>query len=199
MDMKTRLLSAGAILALSAGVAGASTTFSGSFSVDANDGYGLEIETYASTYNIDLELDLGESETFGLFWIWTDESDVGSDDYVAQPIEVAFDFTNPASTGSVDGDTDGHTAGLFGRVQWGSVEWDGVETFSFGDGGAFTVELSDAVFNTGRLWGLNEGEGYGALVEATVTYTVAPVPLPAAGGMLLAGLGALAAFRRRKA
>jgi hypothetical protein len=41
----------------------------------------------------------------------------------------------------------------------------------------------------------------GAVVNLSVTYTydeaVAPVPLPAAGGLVLAGLGGLALLRRR--
>lgn len=39
----------------------------------------------------------------------------------------------------------------------------------------------------------------GVRANATITYTYSPVPLPAGGGLMIAGLGGLAALRRRRA
>ncbi|MDO5704531.1 MAG: VPLPA-CTERM sorting domain-containing protein, partial [Paracoccus sp. (in: a-proteobacteria)] len=64
----------------------------------------------------------------------------------------------------------------------------------------YTVDLSDTVYGgdfTGISW-FQIASSQGGNVRFD-DISVAPVPLPAAGLMLLAGIGGLAALRRRKA
>lgn len=188
------LLATTAIVALSATGAFA-TTFEGSFTVsgDAFTDPGLVINVDPDYGTGSFDLDVGESITFDLFTIWTDETFVNFDDTIPQSIDVAFNLTSPEA----DGVLDGGSRGFGGIVQFGAVAWDNPLVLEFGNGGEIEFSLSNETFNWG-LFGLGEGEKYGATVQLTAYYTVAPVPLPAAGGLLIAGIGGLAALRRRR-
>jgi len=177
----------------------AAATFTGSWSVNANGtDPGLVVGVTPGAGGGSVDLDVGESVTFDLFHIWTDETHVGLDDLVPKPIAVNVSFTEPVASGVIGGGTVGLSA-VFGIIQTGLVTWSGPLTLGFGpeNSGQLTVALADAVFNTG-FFGLNEGIKHGATVQATLSYDVAPVPLPAALPMLLGALGLTAVAARRR-
>ncbi len=158
---------------------------------------GLVVKTSSSGGGFSTgDLAVGESYTFNLFKIWTNETDVGKDDRAAKPISVAFNFADPVAAGVVGGTTRGVDLVL---AQWGEVNWDGPVTLSFGQGdtGKLTLALSDAIFNKG-LFGLHEGYKHGANISATLTYDAAPIPLPATLPLLLGGLALVGAAARRR-
>lgn len=184
-------------------------TFSGGWTAQANaadPGLVVQLSTAAGAVTT-RDLAVGQSYSFNLFRIWTDEATVnrGEDDQ-PQPIAVSFAFTNPVVSGTTQGQTFGERSGFLGVIQQGRVVWDGPLTLSFGAGntGRMTITLSNGVFNTG-LGSLDEGVTESALVRATLRYDQAPVsspaavPLPATLPLLAAGVGAigLAARRRR--
>lgn len=98
------------------------------------------------------------------------------------------------STPSVEaGQTSGHggVGTILGILSGGFVHWSGPGTINFDDGSTMSFLLDN--FAVG---------GLGTTVTTGVTFnTVSPseVPLPAAGWLLLAGLGGMAAMKRRKA
>lgn len=176
-------------------------------SVSANTGDGLMIKTSLvnGLSNVAFNLNDGQSTTFNFFKIWTDdkESDVGKDDKNPIAISATLDFDNPLDTGAnVSGVTFGGSF-LFGLYQWGEVVWNAPVIVSSG-GISFKVSLSNETFN-GGLFGLNEGECNGAIVQATVTQLCADVPsrVPDSGstiaflGLALASVGIIS--RRRRA
>ena len=174
-------------------------SFSGNWNIDTiNDSDpGLVVKTSASSGSFTTgDLAVGDSYTFSLFKIWTDETDVGNDDRASSPIKVGFGFSDPVTAGAASGSTTGVNALL---TQWGAVSWDGPITLAFGKGdtGRLTLALSDAIFNKG-LFGLNEGYKYGANISATLTYDAAPVPLPATLPLLLGGIALVGAAARRR-
>jgi len=178
------------------------------YSVDANNGDGLLIETSDASPNPFIyNLMLGESQTFGLFNIYTNEGSVNGDDQIARDIFVNFGFLQPDSgTTTVSGETEGRFGGFFTLfAQEGHVSWDGPEIFTYGanSDGQIEVALQDAIFNRGNIFGLNDGENRGATIFATITLlqeaTVSDVPEPhmlAMFGLLLVGVG-FAAQRRK--
>lgn len=139
-------------------------------------------------------LDVGESVTFDLFEIWTNETTVNKDDKATKPISVDFSFSSPEIFGgTVEGDTSGISF-LGGIIQSGQVAWNDPLTLAFGNGGKLGVSLSDEFFNFG-LFGLNPGQAKGATVEATFTLIAESskqVPEPSGLlGLSLLGLGFL--------
>lgn len=184
-----------AIAVAASAVAAAAATFNGTFSLggSAFSDPGLVVNASPTTGSSSFSLNVGQSTTFNLFRIWTDETSVQYDDTIAQSIFASFTLTQPVASGTVSGVTDGN----WGLLQYGTLNWGGPLMLSFGNGGLLSIALSNATFNWG-LFGLTPGMHRGATVTATATYVAAPVPVPAAGALLLGGLGAMALMRRRR-
>ena len=145
-------------------------------------------------------LNEGESETFLFARIGTHENWINDDDLMPMPITAHVDFDNPNITEMIPGETVGF-AGSFHFFQGWSLVWDDVDPIAFGDGGEFSLELTDACYRSGLWLGPDGlfGNAY-ANIFATVTLDRAPSPVPEPATMLLVGSGliGLAAFGRKK-
>lgn len=188
-----------AIAALALAVPGMASalTFTGNYTVSGSalSDPGLVVEVAPNPGTFSFSLDSGQSTTFNIFDIWTNEGSVGSDDRVPQGLAVNFSLLTPTGAGTLGGES--VASGLV--RQYGQVDWSGPLSIALSDGGTLSVALSDATFNWGTF-GLNPGQRNGADVFATFTYTSpSAVPLPAGLGLLIAGMSALgvAGYRRR--
>ena len=143
-------------------------------------------------------LDDGQSFTFSFFDIWTDETHVNPDDTVPQNITATLDFFVPSVDPSIGGNTVG-TSIFYGIIQYGQVTWNGPAIVTIPGDRQFSVTLSDEHFNFG-FFGLNEGEKYGATVEATVEQITSSnaVPETANTAMLFGAALVGVAFMARK-
>jgi hypothetical protein len=196
----------------------AATFFGGSWALKASNKSdpGLIMVTDKAFGSFSKSLDVGQSFEISVLKLWTNEREVNGDDKVKKPFSVAFNFSNLSTSGTAIGDTYG--VSLFGAAQAGKLTWRKPLQLSFGPGGTgkLTVALTDRTFNAGFA-GLDEGKGGAATLKARITYnaepsgalsssllaattpTMAPVPLPAAGLLLLGALGSLGFFARRRA
>lgn len=114
---------------------------------------------------------------------WTVDSGLGSKLF---NVEVTLAFDSPSSdSGSTTGQ--GGVGTIFGVFSGGFVTWNGPGTIDFDDGSqvVFTLESAAVI-------------GKGATTSTGVEFvSTTPIPLPAAGWLLLAGVGGLAAAKRR--
>lgn len=126
----------------------------------------------------------GEFETFDFLTFTGSGGGIANYD-----ITATLTFNAPAV--SATGGGTGSVLLAFGSIVAGSLSWDtGVPTqVGFGGGGLATISFGEGI-------GLFLGNT--VTTSASVTLDVTPVPLPAAGWTLLAGLGAIAAMKRRK-
>jgi hypothetical protein len=184
-------------------------TFVGDYAITSNTGHGLIVNTtkvgdLTSGFTLN---NVGDTFRYGtLFKIWTPEADVGSDDLKTRPISVAFNFTSPngISGGSVTGDTVGEVQ-FWGLKQNGLLGWsnDGIQTFSFGNGGSLQVELDNWLeFGNGFL-GLTDkqrtvGATFTLLSNSTPGAGAGAVPEPATWAMMIAGFGMIGGAMRSR-
>jgi hypothetical protein len=147
-------------------------------------------------------LDDGQSHTFSLFDIWTNEGSLEPDDLAAKPFGVALTFAAPppgGATPTIGGQTVGVSV-LFGFIQVGQLTWNSTNpsVVTVGDY-SYSVALTPGptVSFNGGLFGLIRGRNHGATVYATVTQLDSPVAAPepatlaslAIGGACFAGYG----------
>lgn len=146
-------------------------------------------------------LNEGESERFKLGVIGTHEKKVNRDDRQIRSIEAFLDFDSPELTQSFLANSFGFKKygflGIGGSKGW-EITWEEVLPIAFGNGGLFSLQLEDLVFDTGLgFWNRIDKE---LPLYAKLTLDKAPVvselglfadPVPEPSTMVLFGLGLL--------
>lgn len=196
----------GAALALSlVSAASHATTVKADYTVNLNDTEpGLVVHSANVADNpFSFDLTAGESKTFDLFDIWTNDAFVNyGEDTAPKLISVDFGFLLPkVFDSSIDGTTKGYT-NRPAVSQGGELSWSGPANWFFGPNsdGHLRLSLTHEIFNSG-LFGTSPGETFGATVEATVTLVqdaTSVVPEPGTLGFLGLGVLGLAATARRR-
>ncbi|WP_395623577.1 PEPxxWA-CTERM sorting domain-containing protein [Sphingomonas daechungensis] len=201
--MKRYLLAAATLAAvtLASTPAAASVTIEGDPAGTTVNGYsgpnGLLVSGSGLSYGPFTLANVGSTFTANVLTIGTPETAVNLfEDTTPRQVSVDFSFLNPADAngGLVTGSTTGFITGLFGGCGLftggcGTVDWSDTPTiFSFGNGGSFSLLLSDATFATPGS----------ANVRGTFTLISNSVPEPATWAMMLMGFGAVGFAMRRK-
>jgi hypothetical protein len=142
----------------------------------------------------------GQSQTFDLFKIWTNETSLNLDDLAPKNISVTLTFSSPASIGTVGGTTEAFT--FFGFASQGVVTWNPTPVVVQAPGVTYSIQLSDASFNNGGwdFGSFKPGERYAGTVEATIRQ-ITSVPEPSSfisGSLGTAMLGGVWYLRRRR-
>ncbi len=141
-----------------------------------------------STINFDLA-NIGDSVTMDIYRLVSFDIGLDPDDLIPQVSTATFDF---GALGSVT--IRGTTQGVLGPVP-SALAMFVDDAINIGGGLRILISLADTTFATdgaNYVWG-----GSGAAV-VRVTFTLAEVPVPAAGGAALAGLGGLAFMVRKR-
>ncbi len=150
--------------------------------------YTADILSQPATADFDVR---DEPYEFALFTIGTNEKYVNWDDKVDQAISVSFNFSAPGSvSGNITGESDGHWR-LFAD-DTGSVDWNDPAVFNYGNGGQFTIRLSDVCFGTP-----GSATVYASLNFISESSPVAPVPEPATIFLMGAGLIGVLGYNRK--
>lgn len=129
-------------------------------------------------------LDEGDTYSFYFATIGTNEGWIHNDDLNPGTITAYVDFDNPDLIQSIGGTSVGFSA-YWHFVQGWNLVWNDPVVVNFGNGGQFTIELSDVGYES-WWW---QGPDGSANVYATVTLNAAPVPEPST--ILLMGVGFL--------
>lgn len=134
---------------------------------------------------------VGDTHTTDVLRIGTNESSVDFDDLFLYPVSATFAFSSPmgaggTATGSSSGfirilTSCGLLAGGCGRVSWNNPT-----IFNFGNGGAFSVTLSNVEFATPGA----------ANVSARFELLANAVPEPSTWALLILGFGGVGAAMR---
>lgn len=116
-------------------------------------------------------------------------------------VDVTLAFSDPTSA-SEDASGDGVAGSFLGVISGGVLNWDngGEGDIDFGSIGTLDFVLG-GTDNSTCIFGACFEAGFGNTTTTSVKFTgneIAPVPLPAAGWMLLAGVGGLVAMKRRR-
>ena len=177
--------------------------------IDPETSLAMWADVYDSVGSELFTLDEGESYSFLFAQVGAAEDWINPDDLNPGTVTAYVDFDIPSVTGDVDGITVGFTAGWRGFTQGWDLVWDDPVVVSFGSGGSFSLELSDASLRNG--WWLGPDGLFGhdyANIRATVTLSEAPdggggggpgagIPEPATISLL--GLALAGLVMRRKA
>jgi len=141
-----------AALAVVIGGAGApaalAATFNGVFSLSGSSFSepGLVVATSTQSGSVGFQLNTaGQSTTFDLFDIWTDENRANGNNTRTSSLVAAFTFAGIGASGSATGSTAGHS----GAVQYASLGWGAPILLNFGNGGLLSLALSNANFSSG--------------------------------------------------
>jgi len=164
-----------------------------------NPSYGLAITAIPLDIPTFTLANVGDSQDFSVLSIGTTEDNVlGLFDTLSYAITVTFSFLSP--TGATGNPVTGTTSGFVGDFispcsiifgGCGQVTWGSPSVFSFGNGGQFSVALSDATFWTPGT--ANVTGRFTLLADSTPA-----VPEPATWAMLLIGFGAIGASLRSR-
>ena len=167
-------------------VASAAILVSGSVTgIDVPSDPGLALEASAIAF-ADFSLNnVGDTFTTDVLRIGTRENTVNlADDLVPQPVSATFTFSSPAGAG---GTANGSSSGFYRLFSQcgviaggcGRVDWVNPTIFNFGNGGAFSVTLSNVEFRTPGA----------ANVSARFELLSNAVPEPSTWAMLILGFG----------
>jgi len=104
-------------------------------------------------------------------------------------VSVTLAFSSPDAA-STSGSGEAGFATLFGIVSGGALSWNSISDIIFAQGSILSVSLED---------GLQIGTGTTATTGVTfVGNPISPIPLPASGLLLLAGISGFGLMRKRK-
>ena len=137
---------------------------------------------------------VGDSVTMDLYGLVQYDSPLNTDDLIHSPTSVTFDF-GVFGIATIMGESFG-LGTVLDPMATAFADFFGEIVIRIDATTAIIVTVADTYFGSADGVFTNGRPGFGAV---TATFTLAYVPVPAAGLMLLAGLGALGALRRRKA
>ena len=134
----------------------------------------------------------GDTVTFDLFQIGTNETALNLDDLVPYGIDVQFDFSSPPP--GFGGSTNGISGAGWFFGSFGYVVWDNPLILSYGTSGRMAVNLTNVTFG---LPGSSTVRAQFTLVEADKPVSPSSVPEPAISVLLSVGMIAFGLVRRR--
>ncbi|WP_284162907.1 VPLPA-CTERM sorting domain-containing protein [Frigidibacter sp. SD6-1] len=194
-----RAMAVAAAVTLMSGAASLAATIQATFNL-SGPAYavdpGLQIGTSTTSGSFTLNLSLGQSQVINLFDIWSMENQVNADDLTPRALFADFTLAGTGATGTAMGLVNGSISAPF---QWGNINWMAPVILQAQGGNQVVISLTSAIFGfaSGTLASGNQPFSNGHVL-AVVSYIPAPVPLPAAGLMLVGALGGIVVVRRRR-